>query len=238
VKQRDIVRSKTCSTICLAPQATTEGTILPEMSASLDGSLKRNAEDEDSEIVGRCRRGDTEAFAALVRKYQKKMLNIAYRMVGNYDEACDVVQDAFLSAYKGIGKFRGDARFSTWLCGIVMNQARTHLQNRTAQLRRTALSLDDLARSEAACLMREPVSPETVMVERLEKHQMEATVQACISDIAAGQREVLVLRDMQGLSYEAISEALRLPAGTVRSRLFRARHELKERLMKVLGERQ
>jgi RNA polymerase sigma-70 factor (ECF subfamily) len=206
------------------------------MSASLNEPLKRNIEDDDADIVRRCRHGDTEAFAVLVRKYQKKMLNVAYRMTGNYDDACDVVQEAFLSAYKAIEKFRGDARFSTWLCGIVMNQARTHLQNRAVQLHRTALSLDDPAQSEARSLMSESESRESAIPDRIDKRRLEVKVQACIGEIDSDQREVLVLRDIQGFSYEEIGAVLKLPSGTVRSRLFRARHELKERLIKVLGD--
>ncbi len=99
--------------------------------------------DDDAGFVARCRQGDTEAFAHLVRRHQKKMLNIAYRMIGDYDEACDVVQEAFLSAFRAIGKFRGDARFSTWLCGIVLNHSRSHMKQRAARSRREGASLDD-----------------------------------------------------------------------------------------------
>jgi len=207
------------------------------MSPSLDGPIDQISEDEDDKIVLRCRRGDMDAFGVLVRKYQKKMLNTAYRMIGNYDEACDVVQDAFFSAYKGISKFRGEARFSTWLCGIVINRARTHLHHRIVQSRRAALSLDDPSKSDTTCLISDYDSPETVIVNHMDQQQLEAILQACIGKIDADQREVLILRDIQGLSYEIIGEALKLPAGTVRSRLFRARHELKERFMKILGER-
>ena len=82
------------------------------------------AVDADYEAVTACQKGDVAAFEALVEKYQKKMLNIAYRMTGDYDDACEIVQEAFLSAYRAIRKFRGEARFSTWLYGIVVNHAK------------------------------------------------------------------------------------------------------------------
>ena len=220
---------------CLAPQAMTGGRILPEMPQAVD-SPTRITEDDDVVFVMRCRQGDTEAFADLVRRHQKKMLNVAYRMIGNYDEACDIVQEAFLSAYRAIGKFRGDARFSTWLCGIVMNHARTHLQQRAVQSRRTTISLDDIATKSNGSLQSEPCSQEESVVERIEKREMAAKVQECIGNLDYDHREVLVLRDIQGFSYEEIGVSLKLAQGTVRSRLFRARNELRERLIQVLGD--
>ena len=87
----------------------------------------KKAEDDDLQYVVLCQNGDTEAFAALVERHQKKMLNIAYRMLGDYDEACDVVQDAFLAAYKSLNKFKAEAKFSTWLYRIVVNFTKNRL---------------------------------------------------------------------------------------------------------------
>jgi RNA polymerase sigma-70 factor (ECF subfamily) len=164
------------------------------------------------------------------------MLNIAYRMIGDYDEACDVVQEAFLSAYRAIGKFRGDARFSTWLCGIVLNHSRSHLTQKAARSRREAGSLDDPVKSKDGSFLNEPLSQEGSIVERLEKRELEAKVQECIGFLDGEQREVLVLRDIQGFSYEEIGVLLKLPEGTVKSRLFRARNALKDSLFRVLGD--
>jgi RNA polymerase sigma-70 factor (ECF subfamily) len=164
------------------------------------------------------------------------MLNIAYRMIGDYDEACDVVQEAFLSAYRAIGKFRGDARFSTWLCGIVLNHSRSHMTQKAARSRREAGSLDDPVKSKDGSFLNEPRSQEESIVERLEKRELEAKVQECIGFLDGEQREVLVLRDIQGFSYEEIGDLLKLPEGTVKSRLFRARNALKDGLFRVLGD--
>jgi len=193
-------------------------------------------EDDDAGFVARCRRGETEAFSVLVRRHQKKMLNVAYRMIGDYDEACDVVQEAFLSAYRAIGKFRGDARFSTWLCGIVLNHSRSHIKRKAARSRREAGSLDDPVKAKDGSFLNEPRSQEGSIVERLEKRELEAKVQECIGFLDGEQREVLVLRDIQGFSYEEIGVMLKLPAGTVKSRLFRARSALKDGLFRVLGD--
>jgi RNA polymerase sigma-70 factor (ECF subfamily) len=200
------------------------------------GEQDRAGGDDDAGFVARCRQGETDAFAFLVRRHQKKMLNVAYRMTGDYDEACDVVQEAFLAAWRAIGKFRGDARFSTWLCGIVLNHARNRLAQRAARARSEGASLDDPAGMAQGRLLDEPCGREESVIERIEKRERDIKVQACIGALDGEQREVLVLRDIQGFSYEAIGAMLKLPEGTVKSRLFRARNALKQGLLKVLGD--
>jgi RNA polymerase sigma-70 factor (ECF subfamily) len=213
----------------------TGGNTLPDNPDPVDAQ-NRTIADDDAGFVARCRRGDTEAFAVLVRRHQKKMLNVAFRMIGDHDEACDVVQEAFLSAYRAIGKFRGDARFSTWLCGIVLNHSRSHLTQKVARTRREAGSLDDPVKSKNGSFLNEPCFQEGSIVERLEKRELDEKVQDCIGSLDGEQREVLVLRDIQGFSYEEIGIMLKLPEGTVKSRLFRARNALKDGLFRVLGD--
>jgi RNA polymerase sigma-70 factor (ECF subfamily) len=219
----------------IAPDAMTGDHTLPDHTDPVDAP-NRIIADDDAGFVARCRKGDSEAFAVLVRRHQKRMLNVAFRMIGDYDEACDVVQEAFLSAYRAIGKFRGDARFSTWLCGIVLNHSRSHMKQKIARSRREAGSLDDPAGSKAASFAEEPCSREESIVERIEKRELDEKVQDCIGSLDGEQREVLVLRDIQGFSYEEIGDLLKLPEGTVKSRLFRARNALKEGLFRVLGD--
>lgn len=208
---------------------------MPEISDA-GHTVNEEKDDDDFAILMLCRQGNTDAFAVLVRRHQKKMLNVAYRMIGNYEEACDVVQDAFLSAFRALGQFRGDAAFSTWLCGIVLNHARNHLKQRAVQARRHAVSFDDPFTSSGERAQRDFISHLPSVLDGMEKQELQETVQACIGCLDGEQREVLVLRDIQGYSYEEIGSALRLPQGTVRSRLFRARQELKGRLVKVLGD--
>ena len=213
----------------------TEGETLPDI-PDPGNTRNQSVEDDDAGSVTRCRRGDTEAFASLVRKHQKRMLNIAYRMTGDYDDACDVVQESFLSAWRAIGKFRGDARFSTWLTGIVLNQARSHLAQRAARARRDGISLDDPADIASGKFEDGLCAQGTSPAERLEKREMEARVQACIGRLDEEQREVIVLRDIQGFSYEEIGAVLKMPDGTVKSRLFRARSALKDCLRPLFGD--
>jgi RNA polymerase sigma-70 factor (ECF subfamily) len=172
----------------------------------------------------------------LVEKYQKKMLNVAYRMIGDYDEACEVVQDAFLSAYRSIKKFRGEARFSTWLYSIVLNLSRNRRKQIKTRGAREVYSIDAPAETEEGSMRRDPPDPGPSILEQMEKKEVDARVQGCISGLDSEYREVLVLRDIQGFSYEEIRDILKVPDGTVKSRLFRARDALKECLKKVLGD--
>jgi RNA polymerase sigma-70 factor (ECF subfamily) len=205
------------------------------MSNRVEERIQRTV-DDDSRLVSSCRQGEIDAFEALVQKYQKKMLNVAYRMIGDYDEACEVVQDSFLSAYRSIKKFRGDSRFSTWLYRIVLNLSR----NRIAQVRtrgsREVYSIDAPKATEEGSMRMDPPDEGPSPFEQMEKKEVDARVQGCINGLDSEYREVLVLRDIQGFSYEEIHDILKIPDGTVKSRLFRARDALKECLKKVLGD--
>ncbi len=191
--------------------------------------------DEDSEIVSLCKKGDTEAFERLVVKYQKKMLNIAYRMTGNYEDACEVAQDAFVSAYGNIGKFHGKARFSTWLYAIVVNLSKNRISQIKGREYRN-VSIDDPIATNDGRMHVEPQSTEPSVLEKLEKREVRENVQRCIDSLENEFREALVLRDIQGFTYDEISDILEIAEGTVKSRLFRARESIKNCLKKVLGE--
>jgi len=192
--------------------------------------------DEDFDAVAECRKGDVNAFQPLVEKYQKKMLNLAYRMTGDYEEACEIVQESFLSAYRAIKKFRGEARFATWLCGITINHAKNRMKQIQFRSHHEILSLDDPVETEDGRLTHDPPSEEVSVVEQLEKKDIQAKVQQCINALEAEHREVLVLRDIQGFSYEEIRDILKIPDGTVKSRLFRARDSMKHCLKTVIGD--
>jgi len=209
--------------------------LLAEMS-NVVGEMKQVAADDDDELVGMCQKGQLDAFEALVEKHQRKMLNIAYRMIGDYEAACEVVQDAFFSAYKAIRKFRGEAKFSTWLCSIVINLSKNRMKQMRTRLQREGPSIDDPVETEEGQLRRDPPSREPSALEQLEKKEIQTKVQACINSLDGEYREVLVLRDIQGFSYDEIRDILKIPDGTVKSRLFRARDALKDRLKEVLGD--
>jgi RNA polymerase sigma-70 factor (ECF subfamily) len=192
--------------------------------------------DEDGELVSLCKKGDLNAFEELVRRHQKRMFNMAYRLLGDYDEAANVVQDAFLSAYRGIGDFEERARFSTWLHTILINHSRNRLKQLRAQRLHEPFSLDDPLLSDSGQIKIEPASDEPSALEGLERRDIQEKVQQCISKLDSEYREVIILRDMQGFSYEEISDVLRIPEGTVKSRLFRARESLKDALKKAMGD--
>lgn len=212
-----------------------EGTKASERLSHTEEGYGRENRDEDQQYVALSQSGEPGAFEVLVRRHQKRMLNIAYRMTGNYEDACDVVQEAFLSAYRTIKKFRGEAKFSTWLYGIVVN----HAKNRTRQLNTKAyhepVSLDDTPAGDGTPVM-DPPSQDGSAVDLLVRKETQEKVQNCINRLEKEHREVLVLRDIQGFSYEEITVMLGIPDGTVKSRLSRARGALKDSLKKVLGE--
>jgi len=192
--------------------------------------------DDDLAYVVACRKGDTEAFSVLVERHSKKMLNIAYRMLGDYDEACDVTQEAFLAAFRAIGKFKEEAKFSTWLHRIVVNYTKNRLKQRQNLSRHEGASLDETADGQGGCPVCLAASNEGHPGEQLERRELKAQVQKCISTLEGDYREVLVMRDIQGFSYEEIRDVLRIPDGTVKSRLSRARMAMKDCLKKVIGD--
>lgn len=215
-----------------------EGTKPAGRLSNSEGKGSRPLVDEDSQYVSLCKRGEPRAFEALVRRHQKKMFNIAYRMTGNYDDAADIVQESFLSAYKAIKNFRGEAKFSTWLYGIVVNHSRNRVRHTSGRAYHEPVSLDaDRATGNEARPI-DPASGEMPVIDLLVQREMQEKVQQCINDLEKDHREILVLRDIQGFSYEEITEMLGLPDGTVKSRLSRARSAIKERFKKVFGDLQ
>ena len=197
---------------------------------------ERTIANKDAELVSSCKKGNIDAFEVLVKKYQKSMLNTAYRMVGNYEDACEIVQDAFVSAYKSIKNFKEKASISTWLSTIVINLSRNHLKQMKIQKNREAFSIDDPVLTDKGKINVEPGSNELSILEKLEKKDVQQKVQGCINSLDNEFKEVLVLRDIHGFSYDEISDMLKMPEGTVKSRLSRARYALKDCLKKVTGE--
>ncbi len=181
-------------------------------------------EDITRDVLERLRTGDAGAFEDLVTAYQHRVFAVAYRMLGNRAEAEEAAQEVFLRAYRALGAFRGDARLSTWLYAITSRLCLSRLgsaERRLAHVRDEAL-LDGL------------VSAETSVATALEQREQQAALQRAISELPNDRRILVVLRDLEGLSYEEISQTLDLTLGTVRSRLHRARLELKEKLEKLL----
>jgi RNA polymerase sigma-70 factor (ECF subfamily) len=191
----------------------------------------------DEALIAACRRGDTSAFECLVLRHQRMLFNVALRMTGIHEDAADIVQDAFLAAWSKLGEFRGEARFSTWLTAIVVNLSRNRSKQRRVSEHRFAYSLNAALPDGDGDMLPDPPSTAPSALAQLEEAELRQMVQRCIEAVDQGFREVLVLRDMQEMSYEEVGIALSLREGTVKSRLFRARDAIKDCLKRVNHER-
>ncbi len=178
----------------------------------------------EKELVERARRGDLEAFNSLVMAYQNTAYNIAFRILGNHHDASDAVQEAFIKAFRGIGKFRGGS-FRAWLIRIVTNACRDALR---ASKRRPSVPLcSQGVEPERDYRFSREESPE----DYAERQELARLIQEAIDSLPFDQKAVIVLSDLEGFDYQEIAEALGIPLGTVKSRLSRARARVKEYLM-------
>jgi len=193
--------------------------------------------DHDHALVTACRRGDVSAFEELVLRHQKMLLNVTFRILGSYEDACEVTQDAFLAAYRKLGDFRGDARFSTWLVAIGINLSRNRLKQLRSRQLREAGSLDDPEAGETLALTASLAGGRPSPLRQLEDEELRQALQRCIQKLDDGFREVLVLRDMQEFSCDEVAKTLGVRDGTVKSRLFRAREAVKNCLKRSVGLR-
>ncbi|WP_425396536.1 sigma-70 family RNA polymerase sigma factor [Aeoliella sp.] len=175
----------------------------------------------DAECIAKARVGERAAFDTLVLRYQDRLFNTLARLMGSSDDALDIAQDAFVQAYVKLDTFKETAAFYTWLYRIAFNLAMSHARKRRPL---TIMDTDDTTRTI------EPSSTENAPSEPLETAERVAGVQAAIHDLADEHRQVVVLRELEGCDYEQIADILEIPIGTVRSRLFRARACLKEKL--------
>jgi RNA polymerase sigma-70 factor (ECF subfamily) len=179
---------------------------------------------DDHGLINDCLRGDAAAFAVLVRRYQDRLFNTVYRLIGNADDAQDVVQEAFLSAYQSLGGFKGDSLFFTWLYRIAVNTAISFKRKQ-----RVAVSLNGGVEGQNGI---EPadLSEASRPGHALEQLEQERRIQKALNRLSAEHRAVLILKDMEGQKYEQMAEILEVPIGTIRSRLHRARMELRDLL--------
>ena len=185
----------------------------------------------DQQLVERVQRGDKQAFGLLVSKYQRKLARLLSRMIRDPAEVEDVVQEAFIKAYRALPLFRGDSAFYTWLYRIGINAAKNYLVSlgRRASSRTDVLS-EDAEGFEDADQLRDIDTPERLMMSR----QVVEAVDEAMDHLPEELRMAIVLREIEGLSYEEIAEAMDCPIGTVRSRIFRARDAISEHLRPLL----
>ncbi len=185
----------------------------------------------DQRLVERAQRGDKHAFEMLVSKYQRKLGRLVGRLVRDQAEAEDVTQEAFIKAYRALASFRGDSAFYTWLYRIGVNTAKNYLvaQGRRAPTQ-TPLDAEEAENFEDAVLLRDVNTPEAELMSR----QIAETVNASMEALPEELRTAIRLREIEGLSYEEIAAFMNCPIGTVRSRIFRAREAIAERLRPLL----
>ena len=178
--------------------------------------------EEELAVIRRVQQGDVDAFETLVTAYEKNVYNLALRMTGNREDAQDMAQEAFIKAYNSLPGFRGDSKFSVWLYRIVSNVCLDFLRR---QKRRPASSLsveDDEGEETQLDVADLSQSPEVLLEQKLTRE----AVRRGLDQLPEEQRQILLLREIQGLSYEEIGQTLGLEAGTVKSRIFRARKRL------------
>ncbi len=189
----------------------------------------------DLELVERVQHGDKKAFDILVLKYQHKVIKLISRYLHEPNEILDVAQEAMIKAYRGLPNFRGESAFYTWLYRIVINTVKNYV---VAQGRRP-LEADNTTLSDGEPLVDEPNLKENATPERLLlRDEIEKTVFNVIEELPEDLRTAITLRELEGLSYEEIAQAMSCPIGTVRSRIFRAREAINNKLKPLLEEGQ
>jgi RNA polymerase sigma-70 factor (ECF subfamily) len=195
-------------------------------------------DDVDAALVERAKRGDTRAFEMLVVKYQRRIERLIARMVRDVDLVQDIAQETFIRAYRAMPQFRGESAFYTWLYRIAVNTAKKALGDLKRDLLVTETTLagnsdDDDETSRVERELTDGATPEALLASK----QIAQTVNAAIEALSDDLRQAITLREIEGLSYEEISELMHCPIGTVRSRIFRAREAIALRLRPLIDAR-
>lgn len=180
------------------------------------------AEQDDVLLVSASKRGDQDAFAQLVQRHQRRVFNLVFRMLQDYEEASEITQEAFLAAWQGLPTFRGDARFSTWLHRIAYNSALKQVEQRKRDRALQSAMQAEQVIAEAG--------NEGRMEADLEQHAQQEFIRENLATLPTKYRVVLTLRHIQDMTYEEMAEILAVPVGTIKTHLFRARNLLKQRL--------
>jgi len=183
-------------------------------------------ESTDAQLVRRVQKGDKGAFDLLVLKYQHKIVNLVMRYVRDPDLALDITQEAFIKAYRALPRFRGDSAFYTWLYRIAVNTAKNHLASVRRRPMDVELDLQDPEQFDLHAKLKETDTPEGVTMSQ----ELHATVEKAIEALPEDLRTAIVLRELDGMSYEEIAQTMDCPVGTVRSRIFRARDAIGKKI--------
>lgn len=184
----------------------------------------------DQALVERVQRGDKAAFDVLVARYQHKVVKLIMRYVKDQAEALDVAQEAFIKAYRAMPRFRGDSAFYTWLYRIAINTAKNHLVAARRRPLNYDLDIQDPEQYEMQARLKDVDTPEATLL----SEEIRETVNRAIEGLPEDLRTAIMLRELEGMSYEEIATAMECPVGTVRSRIFRAREAIDKRLKPLL----
>ena len=177
----------------------------------------------DEELVSAFRSGDLSAFDTLVQRWERKIQGAVYRIMGSGEDARDLAQETFLRAYRGLATFKSEARFSSWLYQIALNLCRDRLRQRRGK---TLVSIEDLDPATAARIER----TEATAQDLVEAKDLGRLVASAMSELPEEQREVIVLKEYQGLTFQEIADSLDVPVSTVKTRLYRGLVQMRERL--------
>ena len=181
---------------------------------------------DDSKLVKRVQKGDKGAFDLLVLKYQHKIVNLVMRYVRDPELALDITQEAFIKAYRALPRFRGDSAFYTWMYRIAVNTAKNHLAAQRRRPMDVDLDLQDPEQYDLHAKLRETDTPEGLTLGR----ELKETVERAIAALPEDLRTAIILRELEGMSYEEIAQTMECPVGTVRSRIFRARDAIAKKV--------
>jgi RNA polymerase sigma-70 factor, ECF subfamily len=194
-----------------------------------------NERDVDWQLVTRVQRGDKQAYELLVAKYQRRIARLLSRIIRDPADIEDVAQEAFIKAYRALPGFRGESAFYTWLYRIAINTAKNHFaaQGRRAPTQ-TAADPDEAESTDEGQALREVATPETLLLSK----QVGEAVNRAIERLPDDLKTAIVLRELEGMSYDEIASAMNCPVGTVRSRIFRAREAIAADLRPLLGTRE
>jgi len=187
-------------------------------------------QESDQALVERVQKGDKRAFDLLVRKYQHKVVGVISRYISDWSECQDVAQEAFIRAYRAIGAFRGDSQFYTWVYKIAINTAKNYLVSQGRRPPTDDIGVEDAVQLDGGARLKDRATPEHELL----RQEIEQTVFATVEQLPEDLRTAITLREVDGLSYEEIAEAMNCPIGTVRSRIFRARDAIDQKLRPLL----
>ncbi len=184
-----------------------------------------SGQSSDKKLVKRVQKGDKGAFDLLVLKYQHKIVNLVMRYVRDPELALDITQEAFIKAYRALPRFRGDSAFYTWMYRIAVNTAKNHLAAQRRRPMNVELDMQDPEQYDLHAKLKETDTPEGVAL----SNELKAAVERAIAALPEDLRTAIILRELEGMSYEEIAQTMECPVGTVRSRIFRARDAISKK---------